>query len=137
MTTLRADTNFFFLFFIQLRNFYSLKKPFDFKVILCGFVQGDDATPYRKPPLLLLLLFFFLKSTTPLHEILFKAHTPLPCLKEDCYLGDAALCPAAKAGPWTPERSEIHWMVDVVGEGPSSSSGEFRESQHTEHSVHT
>lgn len=36
---------------------------------------------------------------TPLSEILFKVHPPLPCLKEDCYLGDAALCHAAKAGP--------------------------------------
>lgn len=96
VSTLLADTNFFF-FFVRLRHFYSLKKQleivfFFFEVMfLCGFVWGDDTAPYRKPQLL--------KSTTPLSEILFKVHPPPPCLKEDCYLGDAALCHAAKAGP--------------------------------------
>lgn len=104
VTTLFADTN-FFSFFIQLRHFYSRKKLLEivvffvanFKVMfLCGFVWGDDTAPYRKPRL---LFFFFFESMTPLSEILFKVHPPPPCLKEDCYLGDAALCHAAKAGP--------------------------------------
>lgn len=126
VTTLLADTNFFF-FFIQLRHFYSLKKLLEivflfvgnFKVMfLCGFVGRWYSTLWEAS---IVNFYFLLKSTTPLSEILFKVHPPPPCLKEDCYLGDAALCHAAKTGlncwqvsnPLDDQHGETHTTIST------------------------
>lgn len=118
VTTLLADTNFFF-FFIQLRNFYSLKKLLEivffyffyflnFKVMfLCGFVWGDDAALYRKPQ------FFFWK-VRPLWLRFFLKYTRRRHAWRRTVTWAMLLCATRRRWGHTLDRSAIHWMINTV-----------------------